>query len=299
MTVDFKSLKKGAGSLDKLRGAVEALAKPKYAKDDERFWQPELDKAGNGYAVIRLLDAPEVDGEDGLPWVQLFTHGFQGSGGWYIENCPTTLGYGNKCPACEHNNILWNSGIEDNKKKASAQKRKLVYISNVLVVSDPKNPENEGKVFLWRYGKKIFDKVQEKLTPAFPGEEAVNVYDFWKGANLKLKIVKVAGFNNYDKSEFDTPAPVYKDDKQIETMWKSEYSLKGFVAPDQFKPYEELSERLNKALGAGGAAGARAAKIEDDTAPWQEPKAAKPRKTAETVEAADEDLDYFNQLAQE
>lgn len=297
MTVDFKALKKG-NSIDKLRGAVEALAKPKYAKDDERFWQPELDKAGNGFAIIRLLDAPAVDGEDALPWVQLFTHGFQGPGGWYIENCPTTLQ--GKCPACEHNNKLWNSGIEANKKVASAQKRKLVYISNVLVVSDPKHPENEGKVFLWRYGKKIFDKIQEKLTPQFEGETALNVYDFWKGANLKLKIVKVAGFNNYDKSEFDVPSPVLEDDKKIEALWKSEYSLRTFVAEDQFKSYDDLSDRLNRTLGAGGAAGARAPRITDDSAPWDEPKSApaRSRPTAEAV-SVDDEMDYFSKLADE
>lgn len=296
MTVDFKALKKG-NSLDKLRGAVEALAKPKYAKDDERFWQPELDKAGNGYAIIRLLDAPAADGEDGLPWVQLFTHGFQGPGGWYIENCPTTLQ--GKCPACEHNNKLWNSGIEANKKIASAQKRKLVYISNVLVVSDPKHPENEGKVFLWRYGKKIFDKVQEKLTPAFADETAINVYDFWKGANLKLKIVKVAGFNNYDKSEFEAPSPVLDDDKKIEALWKSAHSLRQFVSPTEFKGYDELNERLAKTLGGAAQRAASAPRIADDSAPWDEPKASAPRKTAESLDNVDEDLEYFNALANE
>jgi len=299
MSIDFKSLKKSSSSsLDKLTKAIEASQKQKYAKDDERFWQPEVDKAGNGYAVIRLLDAPAVDGEDGLPWVQLFTHGFQGPGGWYIENCPTTIG--GKCPACEHNNVLWNSGVESNKKKASEQKRRLGYVSNILVVSDPKRPENEGKVFLYRYGKKIFDKIQEKLHPQFQDEVRMNVFDFWNGANLKLKIVNKDGFRNYDKSEFEDASAVYDADKKIEELWKSLYSLKEFVAPDQFKAYDELKSRIDRVFGAGGAAAARAPSIDDDTAPWQEPKSApeRSRPTAEAVNV-DDDMDYFNKLANE
>jgi hypothetical protein len=299
MAIDFKSLKKSSGLTDKLTKAIEDKNKGSFAKDDERFWQPEVDKAGNGYAIVRLLDAPAVDGEDGLPWVQVFNHGFQGGAGWYIENCPTTVG--GKCPACEHNNKLWNSGIESNKDIVRKQKRRLTYISNILVVADKNRPENEGKVFLWKYGKKIFDKIQEKLTPQFEDETAVNPFDFWKGADLKIKIRNVEGYRNYDKSEFADAAPVYEEDKKIEALWKSAHSLKQFVAPKEFKTYDELSEKLNRALGAGGAVAARAAKIEDDSAPWQEPKAAEaraPRATAEAV-SVDDDMDYFNKLAQE
>jgi hypothetical protein len=296
MAIDFKSLKKSSGLTDKLTKAIEDKNKGSFAKDDERFWQPEVDKAGNGYAIVRLLDAPAVDGEDGLPWVQVFNHGFQGGAGWYIENCPTTVG--GKCPACEHNNKLWNSGIESNKDIVRKQKRRLTYISNILVVSDKNRPENEGKVFLWKYGKKIFDKIQEKLTPQFEDETAVNPFDFWKGANLKIKIRNVEGYRNYDKSEFDEVAPVYEDDKKIEAMWKAAHSLKQFVAPTEFKSYDELTEKLNRALGAGGAVAVRAVKIEDDTAPWDEPKKAAPRKTAEAV-TVDDDMDYFNKLAAE
>lgn len=298
MAIDFKSLKKSSGLTDKLTKAIEDKNKGSFAKDDERFWQPEVDKAGNGYAIIRLLDAPAVDGEDGLPWVQVFNHGFQGltTGGWYIENCPTTVG--GKCPACEHNNKLWNSGIESNKDIVRKQKRRLTYISNILVISDKNRPENEGKVFLWKYGKKIFDKIQEKLTPQFEDETAVNPFDFWKGADLKLKIRNVEGYRNYDKSEFADSAPVFDNDKQIEELWKNAHSLKQFVAPSEFKSYDELSDRLNRVLGAGGAVAAAAAKLEDRSALWEEPKAAEPRKTAEAVEV-DSDLDYFNKLANE
>ena len=299
MAIDFKNLKKQSGLTDKLTKAIEDKNKGSFAKDDERFWQPEVDKAGNGYAIVRLLDAPAADGEDGLPWVQIFNHGFQGGGGWYIENCPTTVG--GKCPACEHNNKLWNSGIEANKDIVRKQKRRLTYVSNILVVQDKNRPENEGKVFLWKYGKKIFDKIQEKLTPQFEDEKAVNPFDFWKGANLKIKIRNVEGYRNYDKSEFEEAAPVFDNDKEIEALWKNAHSLKQFVAAGEFKSYDDLTDRLNRALGAGGAAAARAVRTEDDSAPWQEPKKAEaraPRATAETVDAGD-DLDYFNKLAQD
>jgi len=298
MAIDFKNLKKQSGLTDKLTKAIEDKNKGSFAKDDERFWQPEVDKAGNGYAIVRLLDAPASDGEDGLPWVQIFNHGFQGGGGWYIENCPTTVG--GKCPACEHNNKLWNSGIESNKDIVRKQKRRLTYIANVLIVSDKTRPENEGKVFLWKFGKKIFDKIQEKLTPQFEDETAVNPFDFWKGANLKIKIRNVEGYRNYDKSEFDAASPVFDNDKEIEALWKNAHSLKQFVAPKEFKSYDDLTDKLNRALGAGGAVAARATKIEDATAPWEEPKSAEPRKAA-TAEAVtvDDDLDYFNKLAAE
>lgn len=294
----LSSLKKSS-SLDKLTKAIEETQKPRYAKDDDRFWQPDVDKAGNGFAIVRLLDAPEVDGEDGLPWVQVFNHGFQGPGGWYIENCPTTIG--GKCPACEHNSTLWNSGIEANKDIVRKQKRRLTYIANIQVISDKNRPENEGQVFLWKFGKKIFDKIQEKLSPEFEDETPMNPFDFWKGANLKIKIRHVDGFRNYDKSEFDLPSAIAEDDKEIEAIWKSAHSLQQFVAPEQFKSFDELSERLNRVLGAGGAARAAAPVIEDDVAPWDEPKTEEPKATAETTELSEneDDLAFFDKLAQE
>jgi hypothetical protein len=294
----LSALKKSS-SLDKLTKAIEETQKPRYAKDDERFWQPEVDKAGNGFAIVRLLDAPEVDGEDGLPWVQVFNHGFQGPGGWYIENCPTTIG--GKCPACEHNSTLWNSGIEANKDIVRKQKRRLTYIANIQVISDKNRPENEGQVFLWKFGKKIFDKIQEKLSPEFEDETAMNPFDFWNGANLKIKIRKVEGFRNYDKSEFEESAPIAETDKEIEAIWKSAHSLQQFVAPDQFKNYDELSQRLNRVLGAGGAAAAVAPVIEDDVAPWDEPKSEEAKPTAESTELSEneDDLAFFDKLAQE
>lgn len=303
--MDFKSLKKNS-SLEKLTRAMDQ-GKPggNLKREDDRFWVPEVDKAGNGFAVIRFLDAPAVDGEDGLPWVQVFSHGFQGPGGWYIENSLTTIGKND--PVSEYNTQLWNSGIEANKEIARKQKRKLTYYSNILVVSDPKRPENEGKVFLYKYGKKIFDKIQEKLSPQFEGEKPVNPFDFWKGCNLKLKIRNVMGYRNYDASEWEPQSSLFDgDDAQIEALWKRAYSLKGFVAADQFKSYDELKAKLNKVLGAGGVAGAVAAKtskIEEEDVPWDKTEPAtivKPKKTAESVSFEDdEDINYFEKLANE
>ena len=251
----FANLKRGRDSFDKLTKAIEATNQPAEAgsKDDTRFWQPQVDKAGNGMAVIRFLPAPSVDGEDGLPWVRVFSHGFQGPGGWYIDNCLTTLN--EKCPVCEHNNTLWNSGIDANKDVARKQKRKLNYIANILVVSDPSDPSNEGQIRLFKFGKKIFDKISEAMNPEFADETAVNPFDLWEGANFKLKIRNVEGYRNYDKSEFADPSALFGgDDDKLEKLWKSEFSLKEFTEKKNFKPYDQLKNRLDKVLGFEAAA---------------------------------------------
>ncbi len=211
---------------------------------DDRLWKPEVDKAGNGYAVIRFLPAP--NGED-LPWAKLYTHAFQGTGGWYIENSLTTLGQ--KDPVSEHNSQLWNSGIESDKEIARKQKRKLSYYANIYVVKDSANPHNEGQVFLYKFGKKIFDKITAAMQPEFEDEDPINPFDFWAGANFKLKIKKVAGYWNYDSSEFDRQSALLDDDDAMEAIWKKEYSLAELVAPDQFKSYDELKKRLDYVLG--------------------------------------------------
>ena len=295
----LSNLKKGS-SLDKLKKAVEASSAGNTGGKgaDERFWQPEVDAAGNGYAVIRFLDTPAVDGEDGLPWVQIWSHGFQGPGGWYIENSLTTLGKTD--PVSEHNTVLWNSGIEANKEIARKQKRKLTYIANVLVISDAKRPHNEGKVFLYKFGKKIFDKIKEQLEPQFEDETPMNPFDFWKGANFKIKIRNVEGYRNYDKSEFDAAAPLADSDEKIEKIWKSEHSLKDFLKPDNFKSYDELKAKLDKVLGAGGVTGATAKKIDDEEAPAPVVRSAPAKKvTAEDVTVEDDDMAFFEKLASE
>ena len=244
--MSFSNLKKQSslGSLTaKLVSQVEKMNKGSNGVDD-RLWKPEVDKAGNGYAVIRFLPAP--DGED-LPWAKLYTHAFQGTGGWYIENSLTTLGQ--KDPVSEYNSQLWNSGVDSDKEVARKQKRKLSYYSNVYVVKDPSNPSNEGKVFLFRYGKKIFDKITAAMQPEFEDETPINPFDFWAGANFKIKIKKVAGYWNYDSSEFAAPEPLFDDDDAMEAVWKQEHSLAEIVAPDQFKSYEDLKKRLDYVLG--------------------------------------------------
>ena len=239
----LSSLKKN-NSLDKLTKALQDTQKN---KGDDRFWQPEVDNAGNGYAIIRFLDTPHVDGEDGLPYVQYWSHGFQGPGGWYIENSLTT--FNENDPVSEYNSKLWNSGSEANKEIARKQKRQLNYVANILIVSDTAHPENNGKVFLYRFGKKIFDKIKEKLEPQFPDEPKMNPFNFWEGANFKLKIRKVEGYRNYDKSEFDAPSAVAESDAAIEKIWKSSHSLKDFLDRKNFKSYDVLKARLDKVLG--------------------------------------------------
>ena len=212
--------------------------------DDERIWKPELDKSGNGYAVIRFLPAP--NGED-IPWQRMFSHSFQGPGGWYIENSLTTINKND--PVSEANRKLWNSGSEADKETARRQKRKLSYFTNIYVVADPKHPEHEGKVFLYKFGKKIFDKIMESMQPQFDDEEAINPFDLWKGANFKLKIRKVDGFWNYDKSEFDSVSPLLDTDEALEKVYESEYPLKPFHEDSNFKSYSELKEKMERVLG--------------------------------------------------
>jgi len=244
--MSFANLKKQSrlGSLtSKLTSEIEKMNKGTTNGADERLWKLEVDKAGNGYAVIRFLPAP--DGEE-LPWAKVWSHAFQGPGGWYIENSLTTLGQ--KDPVSEYNRLLWNSGSDDDKDQARKQKRKLSYISNIYVVKDPANPQNEGKVFLYKFGKKIFDKITAAMQPEFEDEEAIDPFDFWQGANFKLKAKNVAGYRNYDSSEFTKTEALLDDDDALETLWKGEFSLEEFTKADQFKSYQDLEKRMNSVL---------------------------------------------------
>jgi len=244
--MSFANLKKQSslGSLtSKLVKEVEKMNTTSGGAD-ERLWKPEMDKSGNGYAVIRFLPAP--DGEE-LPWAKMYSHAFQGPGGWYIENSLTTLGQ--KDPVSEHNRELWNSGNEADKDTVRKQKRKLSYYANIYAVKDAANPHNEGQVFLYKFGKKIFDKIMEAMQPEFEDETPINPFDFWQGANFKLKLKKVQGYWNYDSSEFDRPAPLLDDDDALEAVWKKQYSLTALTAADQFKDYDQLAKRLAMVLG--------------------------------------------------
>jgi hypothetical protein len=248
--MSFADLKKQSklGSLTaKLVKEVEKMNNNGGSSGDDRLWKLECDKSGNGYAVIRFLPAP--NGED-LPFVKLYSHAFQGPGGWYIENSLTTLGQ--KDPVSEYNTMLWNNGTDAGKEAARKQKRKLTYVANIYVVKDPANPANEGKVFLYKFGKKIFDKLTAAMQPEFEDEEAIDPFDFWQGANFKLKAKNVAGYRNYDSSEFARPDALLDDDDAMEAVWKKEYSLSELVAADQFKTYDELKKRLDYVLGNKG-----------------------------------------------
>jgi len=288
-------MKKSSGNLDKLAKAVEALnASSDGSSEKELYWRPEVDKAGNGMATIRFLPASAADGEDALPWVKVFSHGFQGPGGWLIDNCLTTKNQ--QCPVCEHNNKLWNSGIEANKEIVRKQKRKLNYIANVYIVSDPKHPENEGQVKLFKFGKKIFDKITEAMNPQFEDEKPINPFDLWKGANFKLKIRKVEGYQNYDKSEFESPSALMDDDEKLEKIWKAEHSLAGLTADKEFKSYDDLKNRLEKVLGLNGDVPVAKTTVET----IKEQARIAPKKVAEPeITEDDDDMAYFAKLAED
>ena len=295
--MDFESLKSSSSNFDAITKALETKLSPedqsnKNKYQDDRLWKPELDKTGNGYAVIRFL--PAIEGEE-LPWQRVWSHAFQDKGGWYIENSLTTLSQ--KDPVSEENTRLWNTGVDSDKEIARKRKRKLSYYSNILVVSDPKHPENEGKVFLFKFGKKIFDKITEAMQPAFEDESPINPFDFWKGANFKLKIRKVDGFWNYDKSEFEAVSTIAEGDDKIKDIWSKQYPLQPFLAADNFKSYDELKEKLNRVLS-----GTRSAEtVEKTDLPPTSNGAAKSKDVDISTDAGEDDdtLNYFSKLADE
>jgi hypothetical protein len=268
------------------------------SKDDDRFWKPVMDKGGTGSAVIRFLPAPE--GCD-LPWVQVWSHAFQGTGGWLIDNCLTTLGQ--NCPVCEANRELWNTGSKDNQNIVRDRKRKLSYFSNIYVVKDPANPENEGRVFLYKFGKKIFDKIMASMQPQFDDEKPVNPFDFWEGANFKLKLVKKDGYWNYDKSEFAPSSALLGDDDELETIYKSLNNLNDFIAPGEFKSYEDLKKRLDYTLGLKGTPKYQDPETigeeeEDEVSrPAKETTSVRPSASSDD-EDEDDAMSYFQKLAE-
>ena len=300
--MSFEALKRNRGTdISQLVKAAEAVGggeKKNY--DDERIWKPTVDKAGNGYAVLRFL--PAAEGSD-LPWVRYWDHGFKGPTGlWYIENSLTSIGQPD--PVGELNSRLWNSGIESDKETARAQKRRLHYVVNALVVEDPSAPHNQGRVVLYKFGKKIFDKIMDVMQPSFADEKAINPFDFWEGANFKLKIRQVEGYRNYDKSEFASPSPLYDgDESKLETTYNQLHALTEFTDPKNYKTYDELKAKLARVLGEESSMGAPSMRQEaamNTPAPQPEYKVAEPV-TAEQVNLQDDDdtMSYFAKLAQE
>ena len=287
-------------SLDKLLQQVQKDDSPTTEKKsyvDERLWKPQVDKSGNGYAVLRFL--PAIEGEE-MPWVRVWNHAFQGpTGQWYIENSLTTLSKND--PVSEYNSQLWNSGVESDKEIARKQKRKLQYFANVYVVEDTMNPENTGKVMLYRFGKKIFDKLMEAMQPEFADETPINPFDMWEGANFKLKIRKVDGYWNYDKSEFESPSQLKPTDEELEAIYKKEYSLAEFLAPSNFKSYDELKTRLDTVLSGTVATKTAAAMVdEEDEVPFKPDFKSEPAPVMATADAEEDDaMSYFEKLANE
>ena len=303
MTQSFSELKRSSSnSFEKLNQELTKLNTNQSNSRDDRLWTCQTDKAGNGYAIIRFLPAP--GGED-VPFIRLFTHGFKGPGGWYIENSLTTIGQ--QDPIAELNTRLWNSGVESDKETVRKQKRQLNFYSNIYVVKDPGNPANEGKVFLFRYGKKIFDKLTDLMNPQFEDEKPIDPFNLWTGANFKLKIRKFEGYPNYDKSEFDSAGPLLDDDDKLEAIWKQEYSLKELLDTKNFRSYDELKRRLDRALGltTGNApSNARQQFVDEDDIPSFEPapqaRAAEARPApAARVDDDDEDFEFFKKLAED
>jgi hypothetical protein len=306
--MSFEQMKKNrqATMSNMLAQAQKASAgQEKKSYDDDRFWQPQVDKAGNGYAVIRFL--PAAQGEE-LPWIRYWDHGFKGpTGRWYIENSLTTIGQ--KDPVSDLNTKLWNSGREEDKDLVRARKRRLHYVANILIISDPANPANDGQVKLFKFGKKIFDKILDVMQPAFQDEKPVNPFDFWEGADFKLKIRNVEGYRNYDKSEFASPAPLFGgDEKKLEAIYGGLHSLKDFIDPKNFKSYAELERKLKEVLGEAGQVLTTAESVDlDEKAPAPVAKAveARPlRQAAPKAEAAEDGeeedtLSYFAKLAKE
>jgi hypothetical protein len=297
--MSFENLKQNrSSSIEALTKAAEATSggtpqKESYA--DDRFWKPTVDKAGNGFAVIRFLPAPA--GEE-LPWVRYWDHGFQGPGGlWYIENSLTSIGQAD--PVSEMNSVLWNTGRDEDKQIARDRKRRLHYVSNIQVISDPGNPANEGKVFLYKFGKKIFDKIMDIMQPQFADEQPVNPFDFWDGANFKLKIQQVAGYRNYDKSEFAPASTVSDDDTQLEAIYNRLYSLQDFVDVKNYKSYDELKTRLNRVLGNESVMTTAESISMDkvDNTSHYEPIAEETSAPSSSDESSDDTLSYFQKLA--
>lgn len=288
MSSAFAALKNNRSSnLARLNAEIEKQnSKKNFKEDREGFWEPTVDKAGNGSAVLRFLPPPA--GEE-LPFIRMYDHGFKGPGGWYIELSRTSINEPD--PVAEHNKILWNSGRQD---EARAQKRRMYFLSNVYVVKDPGNPSNEGKVFLWRYGKKVADKIAGMTNPEFEEDEAINPFDAWGGCNFRLRIKDVEGYRNYDSSDFAKPSPLADSDEEIEKIWNQCRSLQEFLKPENYKSYDELKAKLNRVLGIGGSSLDAAKTAMDKIAKEDAEEAPRPKSASAKKSAAKKEESPFH-----
>jgi gp32 DNA binding protein like len=327
LNMSFATYKKNRTDLTQINKKVDEISEGKKSFKDSRFWTPTVNKEGSGSAKIRFLPPAEADGDDALPFQQYHEHNFEVTGSYFIELCPTTKG--RECPVCKANGVLWKTEIEDNQKIVRDRKRKLYYVSNIYVVKDKDAPENEGKVFLYKYGQKIFEKIKKSLKPVDEEDQAINVFDLFEGADFSLEISKVKGYRNYDDSKFRAPAPLLKgDEKELEKVYNTLYSLKPFVDDSKFKSYEELEKKFNDVVnGVAGRVQKKADELFKDTEkpaaqapvekkarkpketsseapPWQEPakgkvKSKAPAKTETTepeVQVENDDLGMYEQL---
>lgn len=290
----FSNMKKNKKSLyDKIVQETNKMQSSEKSSADDRFWQPEVDKAGNGSAIVRFLPATQ---NESLPWVRLFSHGFQGPGGWYIENSLTTLG--EQDPVGEFNTTLWNRGDDAGKDQARTQKRRLSYISNIYVVKDPARPEREGNVYLYKYGKKIFDKINDLMHPEFDDEEALNPFDLWEGANFRMKIRNFEGYRNYDKSEFGSPSALLEDDDELEAVWGKQFSLQDFLDTKNFKSYAELKAKMTRVLGLENVTSSNRS-FADDVAIAEDSIGSAEPEYASSTSDDDDDMSFFKKLQSE
>ncbi len=244
--MDLSQLKSRRYDINKLVEAAQEASggKQENSNRDENLWKPTVDKAGNGYAVVRFLPSDQE-----VPWVRYWDHGFKGpTGKWYIERSLTSIGQ--QDPLGEHNAKLWNSGNEEDRETVRKQKRRLHYVVNIMVLSDPSAPQNEGKVFKYQFGKKIFDKIQDLMQPQFPGEVPVDPFDLWEGADFQLKIRQVEGYRNYDRSEFKAPSPLLGGDEvQLQATMNQLHKIDSYIDPAEYKSYDQLQTKLLEVLG--------------------------------------------------
>ena len=305
--MSFADLKRNRTDLSKLVAQAQETSGAQQTQrqsDDPRFWMPTRDKAGNGYAVIRFLPG---DASAATPWIRYWDHAFKGpTGQWYIEKSLTSIGQ--QDPLSELNSKMWNSGVESDKTIVRQRKRNLRYVANVLIVSDPSAPENEGQVKLYRFGKKIFDKIMDSMQPQFPDEKPVNPFDMWEGADFTVKIRKVEGYPNYDASSFKAPAAVPGSDEELEELYNKQHDLNEWVDPKNYKTYDELKSRLAMVLGEQAPRTMKQeASLEMDDEIPDFPKAdapapqAAPEPAISTAESSSDDdtMSYFAKLAAE
>lgn len=249
MSYDFSKLKKRKFDVQSLVNEAEK-AGGNNKKGDERFWKPTVDQQGNGYAVIRFLPTKEyLNDPAAVPWVRYWDHGFKGpTGKWYIEKSLTSIGQ--QDPLGELNSRMWATEDPEQQEIVRQRKRRLHHVANILVVDDQGNPDNNGKVFLYQFGKKIFDKIIDVMSPEFPDEDPIVPFDVFGGANFQLKIRQVAGYRNYDKSNFAAPSDLFDgDEKKLEELFDKLYDISEFVDPAKYPSYSELEKKLNDVLG--------------------------------------------------